>query len=77
MAQQEQILFYRCGRRDSNPRTPARVDLESTTVGHLVTPAFMFKIAVIQVLIINLTVRDHLDKLRTYNLVQKVLILTE
>ncbi len=53
-------MFYWCGRRDSNPRTPARVDLESTTVGRLVTPAFRFKIAVIQVLIINLTVRKYL-----------------
>ncbi len=51
-------VVYKCGRRDSNPRTPARVDLESTTVGHLVTPALRTKIAVIQVLIINLTVHE-------------------
>jgi hypothetical protein len=45
-----------CGRRDSNPRTPTRVDLESTTVDHLVTPASGVNDTSIAVFIINLTV---------------------
>lgn len=48
-----------CGRRDSNPRTPARADLESATVGHLVTPAFEINDTTIAVFIINLTVDSY------------------
>ena len=33
-----------CGGRDLNPRTPARIDLESITFGRLVTPASQGKL---------------------------------
>gem|GEM_PF-6085052 len=37
------IRGLRCGGRDSNPRTPLRVDLEPTAVDHLATSASLIQ----------------------------------